>query len=165
MWAMSQLRKKYFDLKSNLLQDFVSHQKSKPMKILKITILSLLIVLVGLLGYANLRRLSRAEKLKQVQLVSFNLEGEISSKDKTSLEKSVSSAPGISACSIGNKGDVASVIYYPDKINASIIARLLSDGGRIIVTHKDLSTSGGCPVHKIGASLDHLMAVLDFRKF
>jgi hypothetical protein len=135
------------------------------MKIFKITILCVLTALISLLSYANFRTLSPTEKLEQVQLVSFNLQGEMSANDKIILEKSVSSAPGISACSIGSKGDVASVIYYPEKTDTTIISGLLSDGGRISVAPRDLSTSGGCPVHKVSASIDHLMAALDFRKF
>jgi hypothetical protein len=135
------------------------------MKILKITVVTILIALITLLAYANLRRLSPAEKLERVQLVSFNLKGEMSANDKMILEKSVSSAPGISACSIGSRGNVASVIYHPEKIDTSTISGLLSDGGRISVAPRDLSTSGGCPVHKVSSSIDQLLATLDFRKF
>ena len=47
------------------------------MKILKISSLIFAISVVALFGYANLRKLSVVEKLRPVQLISFDISGEI----------------------------------------------------------------------------------------
>jgi hypothetical protein len=134
------------------------------MKIIKIITFSLVIAFVSIIGYANFRYVSPAEKLGKVQLASFMLAGNMSTEEKLSLEKNISATQGITACSLGEEGNIASVIFFPEKISIASLKNLLSNNGKMSVSQKHLSTTGSCPVHKVNASLDRFVSALDFRK-
>jgi hypothetical protein len=135
------------------------------MKIIKILSLCLGVAFIGLIGYANFRYKSPAEKLEKVQLASFKLTGNLTTEESVSLEKTVSGTLGVTACTLRENGNIASVIFIPKKITIEYLKELLSNNGKISVTQKQLATSGGCPVHKVNASLDRFIATLDLRNF
>ena len=100
------------------------------MKILKISSLIFATSVVALFGYANLRKLSVVEKLRPVQLISFDIRSEMSPIERMQLEKKLSSVAGVTACSLSDEGNVASIIFHPEKINEETIADLLSHEGK-----------------------------------
>jgi len=133
------------------------------MKIIKILALVLAAGLAGLISYANVRHLSLAEKLKRVNLASFNLKGEISTTEMLQLEKKMSAIPGITACSLNKEGNVAFIIFYPEQLNEDMLTNMLSSEGKLNVSPRELSTSGGCPIHQLGSSFHEFLTVLDIR--
>ena len=130
------------------------------MKILKISSLVFAISVATLFGYANLRKLSVVEKLQPVQLISFDIRGEISPVDRMQLEKKLSSVSGVTACSLSDEGNVASVIFHPEKINEETITDLLSKEGKLNISFRDLAVSPGCPIHNLNSSFQNLLAHL-----
>ena len=145
------------------MNHFVDAEKQIPMRVLKITTIVFSIGALSILCYANLRTLSPTEKLKKVNLASFLLKGNLSAEEKKKIEEHVNNTPGVTACSLNAEGNTATVIFYPDHINESAVAYLLSNAGKITVTQKQLSTSGGCPIPKITASMNRFISALDFR--
>jgi hypothetical protein len=133
------------------------------MKILKISPLIFAISVAALFGYANLRKLSVSEKLPRVQLISFDIRGEISPVDRTQLEKKLSSVPGVTACSLSDEGNVASVIFHPEKINEATITDVLSQEGKLNISLRDLAVSPGCPIHNLNSSFQEFISALDIR--
>lgn len=133
------------------------------MKTIKIFALILIAAFVCLFGYANVRRLSITEKLKQVNLVSFSLKGDISQAEKVQLEKNISAIAGITACSLNKEGDAASIIFYPEQVNEQRLSSLLSNKGKLKVSLKKLSVSGGCPIHQLSGSFHEFITALDIR--
>jgi len=116
-----------------------------------------------LFGYANLRTLSVIEKLKPVNLTSLRIEGAISTQGRLDLEKKISASPGVTACTLSNEGNVASIIFYPEQSSVETLTHLLSDNGKLTVSPIELPTTGGCPVHKLNSSIDKFITVLDIR--
>ena len=133
------------------------------MRTIKIILLAGAVGFAGLFAYANIRQLSLTEKLKHVKLASFNLKGDMNETEMFQLEKKISNVPGITACSLSKDGTTASVIFYPEDVNENLLTNLLSNDGKINVSQRILSTSGGCPVHKLGASFQSVIASLDVR--
>lgn len=133
------------------------------MRALKISVIVFSIGVISILCYANLRTLSPTEKLKKVNLASFHLKGNLSADEKKNIEEHVNHTPGVTACSLNAEGNMATVIFYPDRTNESAVAGLLSNAGKLLVTQKQLSTSGGCPIPKITASMNRFISALDFR--
>lgn len=133
------------------------------MKTIKLIFLAVAAGVVVLFGYANVRQRSVTEKLKPVNLISFQMSGELNPEERLILEKKVSEVPGITACSLNKEGNVASVTFYPDRITGESLAGLLSASGKLQVSPKVISSEGGCPVHQIGTSFQKFLTTLDFR--
>jgi hypothetical protein len=133
------------------------------MKILKISSLIFAISVLALFGYANLRILSVVEKLRPVQLISFDVRGEIGPGDRMQLEKKLSSVAGVTACSLSDEGNIASIIFHPEKINEETITELLSQEGKLNVSLRDLTASPGCPIHNLNSSFQEFISALDIR--
>jgi hypothetical protein len=131
------------------------------MKTLRITSAILAVAFIALILYANLRHLSVTERLKHVQLVSFNLSGSLSDKSRVSLTEKISSSPGVTACSINPEGTIASVIYYPDEVDEATLNALLST--QCNTEKRELAAVGGCPVHQVNASVQQFVSMLDLR--
>jgi hypothetical protein len=133
------------------------------MKTLRITSMILLLAIVGLLGYANLRPLSPSEKLKQTTLVSFRLQGNLPAEKRVALEKQISQAPGVTACTISRDGNTASVIYYSQEVDVNTIVALFQRQSTLPLSKKNLASSPGCPVHAVEAIFTQLISTLDHR--
>lgn len=133
------------------------------MKSLRMLSLSLVAMLAALFMYANVRQLSATEKLKSVHLASFMWGSNVTPEIKTSLQKKISSVPGVTACSINAEGDGAAILFYPDQVNESQLAGILSGTAHLAVAQKALPTSGGCPVHNLDASFSRFLSALDIR--
>lgn len=133
------------------------------MKTLKISSLIVATTVVALFGYANLRELSVVEKLRPVQLISFDIRTEVSPVDRMQLEKKLSSAAGVTACSLSEEGNVASIIFHPEKIKEETIADLLSHEGKLKISLRDLAVSPGCPIHNLNSSFQEFISALDIR--
>lgn len=149
-------------MKSNKAQVFVGDEKDI-MKTIKILTLFLVLGFFTLFGYANLRRQSLIETLKPVALTSMKIDGYMDSQERLALEKKVSMTPGITACTLGKAGDIASIIYYPEQINVETLARLLSNDGKLKISLINLEKSGVCPVHQLNSSFNELITLLDIR--
>ncbi len=133
------------------------------MKTIKLLFLVVATGVVVLFGYANVRQRSPTEILKPVNLISFEMRGDLNTEARLNLEKKVSAVPGVTACSLNKEGNVASITFYPDRITDHRLAGLLSDGGRLEVLPKEISSAGGCPVHQLGTSFQKFMSSLDIR--
>ena len=133
------------------------------MKTIKLIFLAVAAGVVVLFGYANVRQRSITEKLKPVNLISFQMRGDLSTEERLLLEKKISAVPGITACSLNREGNVASVTFHPDRITGESLAGLLSANGKLLVSPKEISSTGGCPVHQIGTSFKKFLTTLDFR--
>jgi len=133
------------------------------MKTIKLIFLAVAVGVVVLFGYANVRQRSVTEKLKPVNLISFQMRGNLNTEERLLLEKKISAVPGITACSLNKEGNVASVAFYPDRITGESLAGLLTAGGKLLVSPKEISPVGGCPVHQIGTSFQKFLTTLDFR--
>jgi hypothetical protein len=133
------------------------------MRILKLLSFVLVGAFLVAFGYANVRHLSPTEKLKQVHLASFTMNGDLSSAERASLEKKVSTMEGVRACSINSNATTASVTFFPDLINEKDLAAALSNDNQLTIAQKEFATTGGCPVHAVSASLSQFVSVLDLR--
>ena len=131
------------------------------MRALKITVIILSLGAISMLCYANFRTLTPTEKLKKVNLASFTIKGNLSVEEKKKIEEKISHTSGVTACSLG--ANTATVIFYPDQVNEPVLAGLLSDAGKLMVIKKEYSSSGGCPVPRITASVNRFVSALDFR--
>ena len=134
------------------------------MKTIKIVTLVFLTGFIALFGYANLRRLSVIEKLRPVNLTSVKIEGAMSAQERIELERKISTSPGVTACSLSKDGNVASIIFYPEKTSVKKLNHLLSTDGKYLVSPIELSASGGgCPIHQLNSSIHEFITVLDIR--
>jgi 5,10-methylenetetrahydrofolate reductase len=133
------------------------------MKAIKISTLVIVAGFVGLFGYANLRQLSVVEKLKPVKLISWDIAQSLNASEKQKLEQRISAVPGITACSFSKEGNVATVIFHPEKISESTVEAALLKEKKFDVSLRDLSASAGCPIHKINSSLYSFLSSLDIR--
>lgn len=132
------------------------------MKTLRIISMVFLLAIIGLLGYANLRPLSTTEKLKQTALVSFQWSGNLPAEKRIALEKQISHASGVTACTISTNGNSAAVIYHSEDTDVGTITALFQRVN-IQVREKDLTSSTGCPVHAVDAVFAQLISTLDHR--
>ena len=87
----------------------------------------------------------------------------MSQAEKVQLEKRISAIAGITACSLNKEGDAASVIFYPEQVNEQMLSGLLSNKGKLKVSVRELSASGGCPIHQLGGSFHEFITALDIR--
>ena len=133
------------------------------MKTIKLTVLLIAAGIVVLFGYANFRQRSVTEKLKPVNLISFDLRGDLREEERIILENKISASPGVTACSLNQKGNTAAITFYPDRITELRLAGLLADEGKLTVTTKEISSTPGCPVHQVGTSFQKLLTTLDIR--
>lgn len=133
------------------------------MRTLKFLSFGVVIVLAAVFTYANVRHLSPTQQLKQVHLASFQISGHLNADQRIALEKTVSKQNGVTACTINSTGTLASIIFYPDLIDAQNLTKLLSTNNRLSIEQRELAVSGGCPVHAVSASFDQFMSVLDLR--
>lgn len=130
------------------------------MKILKIIAIVLVAGVLSAFAYANIRQLSPTEKLETVNLVSYKLTGGLTTEERTVLEKDIASTKGVTSCTINPEGDVASVIFHPEKIaKAELTGRL----GKIAVNEIVFPATGGCPIHAMNSSFTSFISVLDLR--
>jgi hypothetical protein len=133
------------------------------MKILKITFITLVAVVLCAFVYANVREVSPVKKLKKVHLVSFELIGNLSPEEKSTLENKISTTSGVTACSVSKEGNIASVVFYPEVISENILADDLSVFNQVSVKPIAFPQTGGCPVHQVTASVDRMISALDLR--
>jgi hypothetical protein len=136
------------------------------MKLFKAFLFMLAAGFVALFGYANLRVLSPGERMKPVELSSFHLDGKLDQTNCFALEQQIENTPGVNACTINEKSKTACVIYDYSQLQETRLVSLLGNNGTIRVEKKDLAAAGGgCPVHKVSASLSHLLTTLDLRSY
>ena len=133
------------------------------MKTIKLTVLLIAAGIVVLFGYANVRQRSVTEKLKPVNLISFQLRGELIAEEVLILEKKISALPGVTACTVNQEGNTAAITFYPERITEHRLASLLATEGNLTVTPKEIVSTGGCPVHQAGTSFQKLLTSLDIR--
>jgi hypothetical protein len=134
------------------------------MKTIKLLFIAISAGVVLLFGYANVRQRSATEILKPVNLISFQMQGDLNADARLTLEKKVRAVRGVTACSLNKEGNVASVTFHPDRITDIRLAGLLSDGGRLQVLPKEIPSAAGCPVQQLGASLQKFVTSLDNSK-
>jgi hypothetical protein len=134
------------------------------MKILKITIVLVSTSMLAMLIYANTRNVSPTEKLSKVHLATFQIGGELTSTLRASLTEKISKITGVTACSMSKEGNVVAIIFHPDQVTEATLSSLLQSES-IAVSTKEFgsSTSGGCPVHAVGASVSAFVSFLDLR--
>jgi hypothetical protein len=133
------------------------------MKILKITFTALVAVVLFTFAYANIREVSPAKKLKKVHLVSFELIGNLTPAEKITLENKLSTTTGVTACSIGKEGNIASVVFHPDVITENVLADDLSVFNKVLAKPIAFPQTSGCPVHQVTGSVDRMIFLLDMR--
>lgn len=133
------------------------------MKTIKILTVILSIGLIGLFGYANLRQLSIIETLEPVNLASLKIDGSMSLRERLDLEKKISAAQGVTACTLSKEGNIASVIFHPKQMTVETLAHLLSNEGQLKISQIALPKSGGCPIHKLNSSFTEFISLLDIR--
>jgi hypothetical protein len=137
--------------------------KDHLMRTLKFLSIGVVIVLAAVFTYANTRHLSPTEKLKEVHLASFQINGDLTAHERTVLEKKLSQLRGVTACTINSTGRLASIIFYPDVISTGNIVTVLSNNNRLAISQRELAVSGGCPVQAVSASFDRFISVIDLR--
>ena len=133
------------------------------MRTLKFLSIGVVIVLVAVFTYANMRHLSPTQKLKEVHLASFQINGELNSDERSTLEKKLSQLKGVTACTINSTGTLASVIFRPDLVSAASLVNTLSNNNTLSISQRELAVTGGCPVHAVSASFEQFMSTLDLR--
>jgi hypothetical protein len=133
------------------------------MRKLKILFFGAVISIAAIFAYANVRKLSPTQQLKEVHLASFQIAGDLNTEQRIALEKKVSEQNGVTACTINSTGTLASIIFYPELINANSLIAMLSNNDQLQITQRELAVSGGCPVHAVSASVDQFVSVLDLR--
>jgi hypothetical protein len=134
------------------------------MRITKILSIIVVTAFVAVFTYANVRSISPTRRLKQIQLASFNMTGDLTPESRAALEKKVGAENGVTACSINSDGTTASVTFYPDIVSQETLASILSNDNKLSVGKKEFATTGGCPVHGVTASFDRFITSLDLRK-
>jgi hypothetical protein len=133
------------------------------MRTLKILFFGAVISIAAIFAYANVRKLSPTQQLKEVHLASFQIAGDLNTEQRIALERKVSEQNGVTACTINSTGTLASIIFYPELINANSLIAMLSNNDQLQITQRELAVSGGCPVHAVSASVDQFVSVLDLR--
>jgi hypothetical protein len=133
------------------------------MRTLKILFFGAVISIAAIFAYANVRKLSPTQQLKEVHLASFQIAGDLNTEQRIALEKKVSEQNGVTACTINSTGTLASIIFYPELINANSLIAVLSNNDQLQITQRELAVSGGCPVHAVSASVEQFVSVLDLR--
>jgi hypothetical protein len=105
-------------------------------------------------AYANARRLSPTERLDRVNLVSFELKGELNESERNTLETKIKSESGVTACAISKERNLATVIFHPKQISRETLAVKFAALGKMDAVKIELPTTGGCQSRrKVGCKL------------
>ena len=83
------------------------------MKTIKFLILLIAAGIAVLFGYANVRQRSVTERLKPVNLISFDLRGDLQKGEWIMLEKKISAFPGVTACSLNQRREYSGNNFLP----------------------------------------------------
>ena len=118
-------------------------------------------IAITFVGYANLRQRSLAENLEVVNLISFQFKESLTPSEREVLIDKVENAFGVTACSINQEGTTASVMFKPNVISDMQIETAIQSS--VQVERRDLSASGGCPVHQVSASVLQVVSYVDLR--
>jgi hypothetical protein len=133
------------------------------MKILKITSILFFSGMLILVLYANTRQLSPTERLAQVNLVSFKVQGDLAPAQASFLENTIGKTSGVTACSVSDDRTITSVIFDRDKITEHELASKFTLIDNITATPITLPVTGGCPIHVVTGSVQQFISTLDLR--
>jgi hypothetical protein len=133
------------------------------MKILKIIGFTAVSVLLLAFAYANARRLSPTERLDRVNLVLFELKGEMNETERKTLEKKIESESGVTACAISKERNLATVIFHPKQNSTETLVVKFAVLGKMDAAKIELPTTGGCPVTAAQSGVTTFLSVLDLR--